>query len=252
MRDRLEDLLTFKFLMGAAEDKIDDEMHEAKESEEDKFLMKDFDPFFPLKRSANFLHSNFFLRCLSFFNLDSSEVKVAFFFSKSNKSIMVEPRLPNLSIDSGQLNKLNAFNNTKSVVTNLEPLESVQKQTRNPCLTNNMEIDEINDGLCDDNANGNNATRDDDISVNEIAQKRIMTIEVEFECEENATNEECSGMVLHATQELFEAWTKEDIIEDAYDLNGRLLNKDYANLNGWAKEPRIIKSKKCVKVETIV
>ena len=47
--------------MGAVEDKIDDEMHGVKESEEDKFLMKDFDPFFLLKRSSNFLLSNFFL-----------------------------------------------------------------------------------------------------------------------------------------------------------------------------------------------
>ena len=165
---------------------------------------------------------------------------------------MVDPRLPNLSIDSGQLSKLNALNNTKSVVTNLEPLESVQKQTRNPCLTNNMEIDDIDDGLCDENANGNNAARDDDISVNEMAQKRIMTIEVEFETEEDVKNEEYSGMVVHVTQELLEAWTKEEMIEDAYDLNGRLLNKDHTNLNGWAKEPRITKSKKHIKVETII
>ena len=91
MKDGLEDLLTFKFSMGEVEDKIDEGMHKAKESKEDKFLMKDFDPFFSLKRSSNFLLSKFFLqieplflesiifflRCLSFFNLDSSEVKIA-------------------------------------------------------------------------------------------------------------------------------------------------------------------------------
>ena len=66
--------------MGAVEDKIDDEMHGVKESKEDKFLMKDFDPFFPWKRSSNFLLSNFFLISLSFFALDSSEVKISFFF----------------------------------------------------------------------------------------------------------------------------------------------------------------------------
>ena len=49
MRCRLEDLLTFMFSVDAVEDEIDDEMHEVKESKEDKFLMKDFDPFFPLK-----------------------------------------------------------------------------------------------------------------------------------------------------------------------------------------------------------
>ena len=58
--DRLEDLWTFVFSMGAVEDKIDDEMHGVKESEEDKFLMKDFDPFFLWKRSSNSLSSNFF------------------------------------------------------------------------------------------------------------------------------------------------------------------------------------------------
>ena len=69
-------------------------MHGVKESEEDKFLMKDFDPFFllksssnfllsnfPLTRSSNFLVSNFFLRSLGFFTLDSSEIKISFFFS---------------------------------------------------------------------------------------------------------------------------------------------------------------------------
>ena len=66
---------------------------------------------------------------------------------------MVDPRVPNLSIDSGQLHKLNALDNTKSVVTNLEPLESVQKQMRNQCLNNNMEIEEINDKLSGDDIN---------------------------------------------------------------------------------------------------
>ena len=61
MRDMLEGLSTSAFSMGAVEDEVDDEMHEVKESKEDKFLMKDFDPFFPWKRSSNFLFSNFFL-----------------------------------------------------------------------------------------------------------------------------------------------------------------------------------------------
>ena len=81
MRDTLDDLSTSAFSMGAVEDEVDDEMHEVKESKEDKFLMKDFDPFFPLKRSSNFLFSKFFLRSLSFFTLDSSEVKISSFFS---------------------------------------------------------------------------------------------------------------------------------------------------------------------------
>ena len=81
VRDMLEDLSTSAFSMGAVEYEADDEMREVKESKEDKFLMKDFDPFFPLKRSSNFLFSNLFLRSLSFFDLDSSEVKISFFFS---------------------------------------------------------------------------------------------------------------------------------------------------------------------------
>ena len=80
MRDILEGLSTSAFSMGAVEDEVDDEMHEVKESKEDKFLMKDFDPFFLLKRSSN-LFSNFPLRSLIFFTLDSSEVKISFFFS---------------------------------------------------------------------------------------------------------------------------------------------------------------------------
>ena len=66
---------------------------------------------------------------------------------------MADPRVPNASIDSGQLHKLNALDNTKSVATNLEPLESVQKQMKNPCLNNHMKIEKTNDGLSGKNSN---------------------------------------------------------------------------------------------------
>ena len=42
------------------------------------------------------------------------------------------------------------------------------------------------------------------------------------------------------------------MIKDAYNLNGRLLNEDYFNLKNWAIELKIVKSKKCVKVKTII
>ena len=82
MKDGLEDLLSFNSSMGAIEEN---------DSKEDKLSMKDLDLFFLLKRSSNFLFSNFllrietlffelivfFLRSLGFLNLDSSEVKIA-------------------------------------------------------------------------------------------------------------------------------------------------------------------------------
>ena len=60
---------------------------------------------------------------------------------------MADPHIQNLSIDSGQLHRLNALDSTKRVAGNLETLKSVHKQVKNPSLNNHMdiEIEEIND-----------------------------------------------------------------------------------------------------------
>ena len=60
---------------------------------------------------------------------------------------MADPHIPNLTIDSGQLCKLNESNNTYSVVTKLELLESVHEQKKNPFFNNPMEIDETNEEI---------------------------------------------------------------------------------------------------------
>jgi hypothetical protein len=70
-----------------------------------------------------------------------------------------------------------------------------------------------------------------DIPEEESIEKRFFTIEVEFDIQNEVTNDEYSGMVLYTTQVLLQAWTNEHIIEDAYDLDGRLLENDYEVLN---------------------
>ena len=163
---------------------------------------------------------------------------------------MADPHNQNLSIDSGQLHRLNALDSTKSVVTNLETLKSVHKQVKNPCLNNHMEIEEINDESSE-NAHDTAGTRND-INNEQEAKKRYLTIKMELEPEREATDDEHSAMVLHATEELSQAWDHDKIIQDAYDLDGRMLERKYSELDSWAIIPRIVKKKKYATVETII
>ena len=63
-----------------------------------------------------------------------------------------------------------------------------------------MEVNDSVNEVNEDNVNGEN-----NILVNDMAQKRAFTNKVEFNCKKDATNDKCSGMVLCATQELFHA-----------------------------------------------
>ena len=60
---------------------------------------------------------------------------------------MADPHILNLTIDAGQLDKLNASNNTNCVATKLERLESVHEQKKNPFFNNPIEIDETNEEI---------------------------------------------------------------------------------------------------------
>ena len=62
---------------------------------------------------------------------------------------------------------------------------------------------------------------------NDGIEMRTFTIEVEFKKDKETNTEEMYGTVFYVTQLLLQVWTREKAIEDAYDLEGNLLNKEY-------------------------
>ena len=107
-----------------------------------------------------------------------------------------------------------------------------------------------------DNDDNQDALSTDNITVQQnhnkkSVGKKAFTIEVEFEREEELGIEEYSRIVLHVMKELLKAWTRDEVIDDVYDLDSFLLNKEYKVLDTWVIESKIMK-RKYVKGETIV
>ena len=126
---------------------------------------------------------------------------------------MADPHIQNLSIDLGQLHRLNALDSTKSVVTNLETLKSAHKQVRNPCLNNHMEVDEINDGLdLIDNKNDNNeenADNNNKIESNEVLIDEHITainFKMEISPESKPSEQDVITLLCSKVANLIEKW----------------------------------------------
>ena len=64
----------------------------------------------------------------------------------------------------------------------------------------------------------------------------------------------CAGTIMHITEVLLTQWTKNKVIDVVYDISGGIINVNdkYEYLDNWAIEPRIIKKKKYVSIETIM
>ena len=149
-------------------------------------------------------------------------------------------------INSGQLKLVNKTNTIRKPQTKLKVLNSKQNQQSNVDLNFRIDDDNNQDTLLTDNITVQQN------HTNKSVRKKVFTIEVEFEREEELGIEEYSGIVLHVTKESLKAWTRDEVIDDAYDLDSCLLNKEYEVLDTWAIEPKIVKRKKYVKGETIV
>ena len=160
---------------------------------------------------------------------------------------MVDPRPPNLSIDSGQLSKLNALSNTKSVVTNLEPLESAQKQTRNPCLTNNMEIDEFNDGLCEDNV-----TTDEMIETEQVEKWKGLNLKMRHSRKEEYDEDDYVSEVIDKLVILLKRWMTKGVIGGVHDHEQKIVHEIENDVSSWLIEPKIVYSTKAVEVEVVL
>ena len=113
---------------------------------------------------------------------------------------MVHRHTNNKTIDSGQMKQLNAKDTIQKSSMRLEPLNSVKNQRGNQTLQNRMDTDESEDEVPIDNTDTQR-----DIPEEESIEKRFFTIEVEFDIQNEVTNDEYSGMVLYTTQVLLQA-----------------------------------------------
>ena len=139
---------------------------------------------------------------------------------------MVYTQKPNMPINSGQLKMLNRTNIIGKPQTKLEALNSKQNQQSKEDL--NCRIDDNDDNQ--DTLMTDNTTVQQN-HTNKSVGKKVFTIEVEFEREEELGIKEYSGIVLHITKELLKAWTRDEVINDTYDLDSCLLNKEYEVLD---------------------
>ena len=160
---------------------------------------------------------------------------------------MVSPTTTNKTIDSGQKNHRNRKETSSSSSTQFDPGNLVQNRQKNEDLKIRMDAQDS----MDEDAH-NNAGTSIDIDNEQEAKKRYLTIKLELEPEEKVDDEECSAMALEVTEKLLKAWDKDEMIQDAYDLDGRMLEKKYSELDSWAIIPRIVKKKKCTTIETII
>ena len=171
---------------------------------------------------------------------------------------MADPHIPNLTIDSGQLHKLNALNNTNSVVTKLELSESVHKQKKNLFFNNHMEIDETNDEI---SGEGTITQQDDQDIIDEAMNKRFnevdnvqdlveekklikgLSIEIDFQVDGNI--EECITTITHFTMDLLKKWMKSNAIDGVWALDGKsLMKSEFENVKALTILPRIIRKKR--------
>ena len=163
---------------------------------------------------------------------------------------MVYPTNTSKTSDSGKTNHSNVKETSNTASTQFDPGNLSRNQQRNHHLMNPMETDE-RDERVDEYPNDNTATQGDTREIQSI-EKRYLTIKVEFEPEREVQDDEYGAMVLQTAQDLLQAWDHDKIIEDAYNLDGQLLERRYDLLDSWAIIPKIVKRKKYISVETIV
>ena len=85
-----------------------------------------------------------------------------------------------------------------------------------------------------------------------VKSNKYFTIETIFDREEGISDQEYTGGLLSMVQQLLHAWTEEKAIDDAYDRDENLIERDYEEYGKWAIQPRVVKRKSHVKVDTIV
>jgi len=152
-----------------------------------------------------------------------------------------------IAIDSGQLRVINGTSTIKKPQTKLEVLNLRQNQQSNAALNICMnDKDNLDTKLVD------NTVYNQQNNTNGCTDKKFFIIEVEFKKEKELSSDEYSSIILYVTKELLQAWTREKVIADAYNLDSNPLNKDYEVLDIWAIEPKIFKRKKYVKGEIII
>ena len=180
-------------------------------------------------------------------------------------------------VDTGQLGNLNRTNKSQSGSFELEVLNSSQKSLRNSQNINNNTSNDIgtkqdtnniesnkktdeqtgntnkdnmdeddHDTILVDNRNFHHQTNDKSIN------QRYVSIGTEYAVDKTKSDDLYAGALITMVEYLLTEWTSEKMIDDAYDQNHQEINKEYDKYERWIVEPRVIRNKRCVKVETIV
>ena len=176
--------------------------------------------------------------------------------------------LPNTlkGIDAGQLRNMSKKDDTNSQGTMLEFLKPGEKQLNTADVKGQkknddeeMIVEEENQQKekCEEHSSYSNQVQVDntekmkgvDIQREQHESvKKGLSIEIQMDPECDLGT--CAGTIMHVTEILITQWTKNKMIDGVYDTNGGLMNKKHDDLDNWAMEPRIIKKKKHVTVET--
>ena len=72
-------------------------------------------------------------------------------------------------------------------------------------------------------------------------ESKYLRIETVFDRDEEVSNQEYAGGLLSMVEQLLKAWTKEKVIDDAYDCDNQLIQQNYDEYGEWATEPKVVK-----------
>lgn len=156
------------------------------------------------------------------------------------------------NIDTGQLGKLNAKNNSNKAYSQLEILKKGEKSQRNSLLSNSMDIDDGTNTLQDDN---NNELLDDTMNERMENSHQLQTnmkglsFEMEFDIDEENNHYVATSVMF--VSDLLERWIKSNAIEGVLAQDNSLLNKGFDDYQAWAIPPKIIHRKNYVTAEII-
>ena len=152
--------------------------------------------------------------------------------------------------NGGQLQKLNALNNTNNDISKLEWLEPGQKRNKNPSIENHMEADEMNDEIPGED----NIVRQEESMFNENQsdQNNIKGLSFEMEFEIDEIHDHYVSTSTKFVGELLQKWLKSNAIEGVKAVDNTFIRKELLTYQSWAIPPKIIHRKQSITAEMIV
>lgn len=166
--------------------------------------------------------------------------------------------------DTGQISPRNEETGYQNVETEKEPAETVKNQRSYDSIKFSKENQEVCNDLDEDSnqnetINNSGDSEDDDDEQEECNKEnkskkvdKYFTLETTFDRNDEYSDEDYAEGLNEMSVQLIQAWMNEQVIDDVYDEENNSFNNAYEDFDKWNIEPRVVKRKDYVKVETII